>query len=80
MGEQGNTSNKPLGAEPTADQLRHNLDDARWVWSESLRVYNLHAELASLYRTGSRDRKSIANLWEHIEAGEYALRAVGIEL
>lgn len=66
--------------EPTAEDLGHDVSDARWVWQEAARIYALHRELAYLYKTGSKDRRTIDTLWERIEEGEYALRTIGVEL
>jgi hypothetical protein len=66
--------------EPTAEDLKHNLEDARWVWEEAARILGLHRELAYLYRTGGRDKRTIRELWERIEEGEYGLRAIGVQL
>lgn len=66
--------------EPTAEDLQHGLEDARWVWEEAARVLGLHRELAHLYRTRSKDKRTINALWERIEEGEYGLRAIGVYL
>lgn len=66
--------------EPTAADLAHDTEDARWVWEEAARLYGLHRELAYLYRSGGRDRRTIDALWGRIEEGEYALRMIGVEL
>lgn len=66
--------------EPTSEDLAHGLDDAKWIWQEAARVYRLHGELASLYRTKSRDKRTINTLWERIDEGEAALRLVGVTL
>lgn len=66
--------------EPTAEDLKHSVDEARWVWEEAARVMGLHRELAHLYRTHSKDKRTIAQLWELIEQGEYGLRAIGVQL
>lgn len=66
--------------EPTAEDLAHEVDEARWVWQEAARLYGLHRELAYLYRTGSKDRRTIDALWDRIEEGEYALKMIGVEL
>jgi CDP-glycerol glycerophosphotransferase (TagB/SpsB family) len=66
--------------EPTSEDLYHKLEDARWIWEEAARVYRLHGELASLYRTRSNDKRTIRTLWEKIDEGEAALRLVGVQL
>jgi hypothetical protein len=45
-----------------------------------LKLMRLHRELASLYRTKSKDRRSISNLWYHIDGLELDLRSEGVEL
>lgn len=45
-----------------------------------LKLMRLHRELAGLYRSKSKDRRTIANLWYHIDGLEMDLRAEGIEL
>lgn len=45
-----------------------------------IKLMNLHRELASLYRVKSRDRRTIANLWYHIDGLEIDLRNDGVEL
>lgn len=50
------------------------------MWEEAARVMGLHRELAYMYRTKSRDKRTIAFLWERIEEGEAALRAIGVYL
>lgn len=60
--------------------LRHDPNEARWVWEEAARIYGLHNELANLYRNKSGDKRTIGKLWDLIEEGEYALRVVGVNL
>lgn len=43
------------------------------------KLMSLHRELASHYRAKSRDRRTIANLWYHIDGLELDLRADGVE-
>lgn len=45
-----------------------------------IKLMNLHRELASHYRAKSRDRRTIANLWYHIDGLELDLRSEGVEL
>ncbi len=66
--------------DPTAADLWHDPEDAKWVWVEAARVLALHRELASLYRNKSTDKRTIDRLWELIDEGEYALRLVGVQL
>lgn len=45
------------------------------------KLEGLHRELASYYRARSRDRRTIANLWHHIDGLELDLRQnEGVEL
>lgn len=66
--------------EPTAGDLHHSLEDAKWVWQEAARIMALHRELAHLYQRGGRDKRTIRALWEKIDEGEYALRTAGVYL
>lgn len=66
--------------EPTAEDLEYSLDEARWIWEEAAAVMRLHGELASLYRTNSRDKRTIKLLWQQIEQREAALRLAGVYL
>ena len=45
-----------------------------------LKLMGLHRELAGHYRAKSKDRRTIANLWYHIDGLELDLRAEGVEL
>lgn len=45
-----------------------------------IKLMNLHRELASHYRSKSKDRRTIANLWYHIDGLELDLRADGVAL
>ena len=60
--------------------LPHNPDAAERVIQKYLKLMSLHRELASLYRTKSRDRRTIANLWYYIDGLELDLRAGGVKL
>lgn len=66
--------------EPSATDLRHDVDEAREVWQEAARVMGLHRELASMYRSGSKDKRTMGILWERIEEGERGLRRQGVYL
>lgn len=44
------------------------------------KLMTLHRELSSLYRTKSRDFRTIANLWYHIDGIELDLRSRGVKL
>lgn len=45
-----------------------------------LKLMRLHTELSGYYRSRSKDRKTIANLWYHIDGLELDLRADGVIL
>lgn len=62
------------------NSLAYDVEDARAVWDTAARAQDLHTELASLYRTGSSDRRTINLLWEKIEEAEYWLRDRGVYL
>lgn len=66
--------------EPTAQDLEHSLDEARDIWQEAARVMALHRELASLYRTKSKDKTRIETLWDRIREGEAGLSRQGVYL
>jgi hypothetical protein len=50
------------------------------VLQKYIKLMGLHRHLASLYRAKSRDRRTIANLWYHIDGLELDLRAEGVAL
>lgn len=62
------------------DQMPPSQARAEHIALKYLKLQRLHTELASLYRTKSRDRRTIANLWYNIDALELDLRADGVEL
>lgn len=45
-----------------------------------VKLMNMHRELASYYRSRSRDRRTIAKLWYYIDGLELELRSRGVEL
>lgn len=45
-----------------------------------VKLMNLHRELASYYRARSKDRRTIAKLWYHIDGIELDLRSRGVVL
>jgi len=45
-----------------------------------IKLMNLHRELASLYRSKSRDFRTIGKLWWYIDGLELDLRADGVAL
>lgn len=50
------------------------------VLQKYIKLMGLHRHLASMYRAKSRDRRTIANLWYHIDGLELDLRAEGVAL
>lgn len=44
------------------------------------KLMTLHRELSSYYRSKSRDFRTMANLWYHIDGIELELRSRGVEL
>lgn len=50
------------------------------VMHKYIKLMNLHRELAGYYRAKSRDYRTMANLWYHIDGLELDLRAEGVEL
>lgn len=63
----------------TEGQLTYDPDEAERKLHLHLELKNLHAELASYYRAGSKDRKLISRLWFHIDGLELELRMLGEE-
>lgn len=63
-----------------SNELPYDVSMARFITVEVQRVMSLHAELAHYYRSKSRDKSTIALLWEKIEGGESGLRALGVTL
>lgn len=55
------------------NELPHDIDSVRAEMNLRVRIDALHRELASYYRTKSKDRKTIANLWFAIERLEAEL-------
>lgn len=45
-----------------------------------IKLMGLHQHLASLYRSKSRDRRTISTLWYYIDGLELDLRAEGVKL
>ena len=66
--------------EPVATDLRHDPEEARKVWEKVARTYGLHNERAVLYRTNSRDKRTINVLWQRIEELEAELALEGVRL
>lgn len=54
--------------------LPYSPEQAERVALKLIKLEDLHRELASYYRTKSRDRRTIANLWYHIDGLELDLR------
>lgn len=59
-------------------ELPYNPDRTEAVMMKYLQLDRLHRELSSLYRAKSRDYRTIANLWYHIDGLELDLRAEGV--
>lgn len=55
-------------------ELPYNYERTERVALKLAKLDNLHRELASYYRSKSRDRKTIANLWFYIDGLELDLR------
>lgn len=62
------------------DELPYSVEAAERTWMKYLKLERLHRELAGYYRAKSTDRRTIANLWYHIDALELDLRAEGVVL
>jgi hypothetical protein len=60
--------------------LPYDSDHAERLWMKYLKLQRLHTELAGYYRAKSTDRKTIANLWYHIDGLELDLRSEGVTL
>lgn len=58
----------------TNTELPYSVEGAERVVLKLAKLEALHRELASLYRTKSRDRRSIAALWYYIDGLELDLR------
>ena len=61
-------------------ELPYNQDAVDRQLMKYLKLMRLHRELAGLYRSKSKDRRTIANLWYHIDGLELDLRADGVVL
>lgn len=55
-------------------ELTGALERAERVVAKLAKLESMHRELASYYRAKSRDRRTIANLWYHIDGLELDLR------
>jgi hypothetical protein len=64
----------------TENELPHDAEHADRQIMKYLKLMRLHQELSSLYRTRSKDRRSISNLWYHIDGLELDLRSEGVIL
>lgn len=60
--------------------LPHDPQDVSHQVLKYLKLMRLHRELSGLYRTKSRDRKTIARLWYIIDGLELDLRSEGVAL
>lgn len=54
--------------------LPYSPESAERVALKLIKLDGLHRELASYYRAKSRDRRTVANLWYHIDGLELDLR------
>ena len=61
-------------------EINYNAAETEYEIQLYMKLMNLHRELASYYRTKSRDRKTMANLWYYIDGLELELRSMGVEL
>lgn len=61
-------------------ELPYNPRDTEYQIHLYSKLLTLHRELASYYRAKSKDRRTIANLWYHIDGIELELRSMGVEL
>ena len=66
--------------EPTAEDLDFELEEAREMWYRAARLQSYHSELANYYQNGSRDTRTINQLWAVIDEDEAWLRENGVEL
>lgn len=64
----------------TDDSLPYDTEGVDRQLMKYLKLMRLHHELASLYRAKSKDRRTISNLWYHIDGLELDLRADGVRL
>lgn len=62
------------------NELPYDAEDTEYVIQLFVKLMHLHRELASLYRVKSRDRRTIANLWYHIDGLELDLTSRGVKL
>jgi hypothetical protein len=64
----------------TDNILPHDAEHADRQIMKYLKLMRLHHELSSLYRTKSKDRRTISNLWYLIDGLELDLRSEGVAL
>lgn len=69
------TENKPSERDLPPEEAR-----GHWVWRTKHQVDILHSELASYYRAGSTDYKTIRLLWKKIEEYEALLVLEGVDV
>lgn len=69
------TANTPADRDLPPEEAR-----GHWIWRTKHQVDILHSELASYYRAGSTDHRTIRLLWQKIEEYERILRAEGVEV
>lgn len=63
-----------------SDNLPYDPVRTEVTMQKYLKLMRLHQHLAGYYRAKSRDRRTIANLWHHIDGLELDLRADGVVL
>lgn len=71
---------RPCGIVLDMNELPYDPLKTEATMQKYIKLMNLHRELASHYRAKSRDRRTIANLWYHIDGLELDLRADGVQL
>lgn len=64
-----------MSAELPYDPIRTEANMQKYI-----KLMGLHQHLASLYRSKSRDRRTISTLWYYIDGLELDLRAEGVKL
>lgn len=60
--------------------LPHDINETEEMLLKYIRLTDLHRELSSLYRTKSRDRRTVARLWYLIDELEFEFKKNGVEL
>lgn len=60
--------------------LPYDMEASERLIQKYLKLQRLHMELSSLYRSRSKDRRTISHLWHLIDGLELDLRAEGVRL